>query len=261
MINLELHQLKMLNAQLAEGTIGLDCPDIEGSGAWDVMAGYIKDMSPEHIWSLTHITEKRALSWLAERLAKDSLVVEVGSFMGCSAAIMAHANPGIQIKSIDLFDTLDDSVRNDMQIYYASQYKDRVDSFLGEDCRRTRDNVAQRLAHYTNIEFIQGQSPDEFTDTGLDNIDVYFEDANHHNPGLASNLNFWLPRVKPGGLVVLHDYRPWLPERYVVKIHDSIQRFPDVEGHVRQLMGQGWTMQGRVRGMVFLTKPSSNPSV
>lgn len=248
MIDLNLYELKMLNASLAEGTIG-----IEQSGKWNPVAAYTQDLSPERSGCLLHLTEQRALAWIAQRLPQNGRVVEVGSFMGCSAAIMSHANPSLRIVSIDLFDTDNDHERDQMQAYYADLEAERIAQFLGQPgLRRTLARLQQRLAHYPNIELVQGSSPDAFVDSDLDQIDLYFEDAQHRDPGLTANIDFWEPRVRPGGLILLHDYRPWLPETYG---GSWPLRFPDVEQALRRLLGQGWRLEGRISGLAILSRP------
>jgi len=228
----------------------------EGS-PWDVAGGYLLDVSPEHVGSLTTITEKRALDWIARQLPRGSLVVEVGAFQGASAAILAHANPHIQVKSIDVFDPELDQDRSELQANYANFYQQRIEQFLGQGARRTRDQVAAKFAALTNLEFIEGYSPRDFDHTGIEGIDVYFEDAFHHNPNLRQNLEFWCARVRSGGIVVLHDYRPWLPQRYAepFKANDSRWRWVDVETEVDRLLAEGYQLVGTVSSLAILRKP------
>jgi SAM-dependent methyltransferase len=256
MIDIKLHELKLLNAQLAEGTVGLDHPDRDERTAWDIMAGYLKDVSPDRVGCLMTATEQRAMAWIAERLPWGSRVLEVGSFLGASAAIMAHANPSIEVKTIDVFDTLDDGQRTDMQKYYAEHHKDLIESFLAPGQRRTRAALAARLAHYPNLELIEGDSPRDFYDQDLGLFDVYIEDATHHNPALEKNILLWTGRLRSGGLIILHDYRPWLPKRYSEKNTGLPNwRFPDVEVWVARLRLSGYKFLGSVSGLAIMSKP------
>ena len=45
-------------------------------------------------------------------------------------------------------------------------------------------------------------------------IDLLFIDGDHHTNFVLKDLRFWVPKVKPGGLVVGHDYgdRNWGPQ-------------------------------------------------
>ncbi|QCO07141.1 hypothetical protein D3867_35150 (plasmid) [Azospirillum argentinense] len=54
---------------------------------------------------------------------------------------------------------------------------------------------------------IQGYSPDDVMDWDQE-IDVYFDDSVHQNPGFRRNLEFWERFVKPGGIICGDDYKP-----------------------------------------------------
>jgi SAM-dependent methyltransferase len=255
MIDIKLTELKMLTARWAESAMGLSI-DKEGQEfpEWNCLAGYMESVAPEWPHSLSHPTEMRALDWIVRQLPPGSRVLEVGSFMGVSAAVMAHANPQVSVQSIDVFSKWNNST--EIQKSYLRLWQPQVDRFLGEGAIRSREACAERLAHYPNLQLIEGASPHEFQDTEITDIDLYFEDANHDNPGLASNLDFWCKRVKSGGLVLLHDYRPWLPRSYdrpPRNIHPT--RMPDVVTEVFKLIGKGYDLLGSVSSLAILRKP------
>jgi SAM-dependent methyltransferase len=265
MIDLDLVNLKLLNAQLVECTIGEKYTTDDNKIGWSPKLAYLQGVASEEAWSLTHITEKKAIDWIARRLPKNSLVVEVGSFVGASAAIWANANSEIHVKAVDLYD----------QEKWAgiansdpAQYESTVDAFLpiaklAQEFLQgpiTVENVRSKYTHYKNLEFLQGASPDEFVQSAINDIDVYFEDSNHSNPGLAKNIEFWCSRVKPGGLVMLHDYSPYLPMEFsdmTTTVRSGAHKFPDVEHEVNKLIAQGYTIKGTVRSLVILQKPTA----
>lgn len=263
MIDLDLVNLKLLNAQLAEGTIGEMYSTNDNKVGWSSKLAYLHGIAPEEIWSLTHITEKKAIDWIARRLPKKSLVVEVGSFVGASAAIWANANSEIHVKAIDLYDQ---KKWESIATHNPAPNGSTVDAFLPiSNLAReflqgpiTIENVRSKYTHYKNLEFLQGVSPDEFVQSAINNIDVYFEDGDHSNPGLAKNIEFWCSRVKPGGLVMLHDYSPHLPIEFAdmtATVRIGAHKFPDVEHEVDKLVAQGYTIKGTVRSLVILQKP------
>jgi SAM-dependent methyltransferase len=254
MINIELTELKMLTAAWAESTLGKCIFRPNEPVEWNTLTGYMADVAPEWPMSLSHPTEMRALDWIVRRLAPASKVVEVGSFMGVSAAVMAHANPLVQVVSIDVFDK--DGGTSPIQQVYTNMWSEKVDEFLGVGAVRSRDACAHRLAHYSNLTLVEGTSPDDFHTSELKDIDLYFEDADHDNPGLAGNLEFWCARVKPGGLVLVHDYKPWLPpmfNRPPRRIQPT--RMPDVIIEVARLIEQGYELLGTVSSLAILRKP------
>ena len=255
MIDFELNKLKMLTAAWAESTLGLSIQRPWQPSEWNTLKGYMEPVAPEWPHSLSHPSEMRALDWIVRRLGPASRIVEVGSFMGISAAVMAHANPLAEVYSIDLFDK--DNNSSYIQKAYIHVWQAQVDRYLGKGASRSRAACAERLTHYPNLSLIEGASPDDFQNSDLTDIDLYFEDADHDNPGLARNLEFWCPRVKPGGLVLLHDYKPWLPEEYN-RPPRRVQptRMPDVIVEVDRLKSQGYELLGTVSSLAILRKPN-----
>ena len=255
MIDIQLTELKMLTARWAESTIGLaDYLANPDEPVWNTLAGYMQPVAPEWPHSLTHPTETRALDWIARRLAPGSKIVEVGSFMGISAAVMAHANPQVEVISIDLFDK--DRSQSDIQQAYIHVWQSHVDKWLGEGSVRSQRACAERLAHYPNLRLVEGASPQDFYNSDITDIDIYFEDADHNDPGLTLNLEFWTARVRSGGLVLLHDYKPWLPSIYNrPPRRTQPTRMPDVIRAVPKLTAKGYEPVGTVSSLAILRKP------
>ena len=54
-----------------------------------------------------------------------------------------------------------------------------------------------------------------------DSIDVFFNDAAHYNPNDWKNIEYFRKYIKPGGLLMGHDYQ--------------VKQFPDVAVNVRRL--------------------------
>lgn len=55
-------------------------------------------------------------------------------------------------------------------------------------------------------------------------IDYIFIDGDHSDEGIRGDLAAWLPRMKPGGYVLLHDYWPYPPDHKQA----GIDWWPDV---------------------------------
>lgn len=255
MIDLELNKLKQLNAQLAEWTIGQVVAGPDGSEKWDPFAEYMKGVAPEGSSSPTHLTERKAIDWISRRLPAGALVVEVGTLLGGSAAVWANANPLIQVKAIDVFD-LDQwiSILNFDPLVADQIYQKLIGQHINNK-PWTVEVLQEKFKHYANLEFVKGISPGDFVNSELDDIDVYFEDSDHSNPGLARNLDFWCSRVKSKGLVLLHDYAPYLPEYFIKPAIKELRRFPDVESEVDRLIKAGYTLEGTVHSLAILRKP------
>jgi SAM-dependent methyltransferase len=250
MIDIELEKFEKLTLQWAENQIG---EDENREGVWDPDWVYLK--LPEwHRYSLTNKAERRFLGWISERLLPGSLIVEVGSFLGVSAAIMAHYNSKITIKAVDHYDTNNSNI----QQHYINTYGSFFAELLGPNQPRSRECLSNIWKQYPNIEFVAGNSPVDFIQTNWGPVDVYFEDSTHENPILAENINHWKSMVKPGGLILCHDYRPNLSIKFDYRHIPAEQRtklFPDVNAEVQKLIEQGYKLEGTVGTIAILRKP------
>jgi hypothetical protein len=189
--------------------------------------------------SLTTVDERKELARIVKLLPKNAVIVEVGSFMGGSAALMATANPTAQIHCFDLFE-------DDKNKSYRGNYQ--YDSFyelLGHDGDRTIENVRKVLKQFDNISLYKKKSPDGIIWDSP--VDLYFEDGLHIDPRLAMNLDFWTSKVKKDGYVLIHDCRPWLPLEHFL-------RCVDVEKSVEILLLNGYELISHVGSLVVLKK-------
>ncbi len=141
--------------------------------------------------------EMACLAALAAQVPKGGRIVEIGPFYGRSTRVMAEANPGAQITSIDTFEDAPWTRR------YAARHRG-IPRFGPEAfARYTRD--------LPNVTALRGASPS--VARGWDTpIDLYFEDAVHGNPVLAENIAFWTGHLKPGGIACGHDYTLRFPD-------------------------------------------------
>ncbi|MFK7874355.1 MAG: class I SAM-dependent methyltransferase [Paracoccaceae bacterium] len=148
------------------------------------------------------LDELAFLAALAAQVPKGGRIIEVGPLYGRSTNAMAMANPGAKVTSIDTFQPAAWTEK------YSNQFRD-IPTF----------GVAAFEAytkHLPNVEKIVGASP-RVVHNWATPIDLYFEDAIHGNPQLAENLDFWMARLRPGGIACGHDY---------------CKRFPDVKREV-----------------------------
>lgn len=63
----------------------------------------LENISKNHSMALMSTIEKKYLHELSKTIPSGGLVLEVGTFMGGSASIIAHANPNITVHSIDFY--------------------------------------------------------------------------------------------------------------------------------------------------------------
>lgn len=205
---------------------------------------FTERIGPLGKFSLCSWQDKFVLNKVASLLPPNSIVVEIGTYVGGGAAIIAHANPFIEIHTYDIYDTRP----------YGTSHYETLEQSLGvcECCQgplpRTLKNVAKSVERYTNIHLHQVDK-DEVIKFDRP-VDLFIEDSSHWNPQLAFSLSNWLPKIKVGGILMLHDFRPWSP--------NMVRRHPDVEGHVELLSNdEKWKYLGPVTNDLFLKDPTT----
>jgi predicted O-methyltransferase YrrM len=170
-------------------------------------------VSPKSKFALLSEKEKFLLFNFTTKLKAKSVVLEVGTFLGGSAVIMASANPKITIHTVDNY--YDGHDRNKPKV------ADMLREALG-DAPRSLESVQTLVGNYKNIVLHKGKSPIDFQDWNSP-IDVYFEDGWHSNPIFTQNIEFWTKFLKKDGYLILHDYRPFLPDDHPSKMFDVIK--------------------------------------
>jgi predicted O-methyltransferase YrrM len=132
-----------------------------------------------------HPLEARFLYWLAGRVPKNGLALEVGSYKGKSTAHLASGlQPTARLACVDTW-------RNDAMPY------DAVSDVLPEFLRNV--DVYRNV-----IETHRGFSAEVASNWSLP-LDLLFIDGDHSYEGCSSDLSAWLKFVRPSGWVVFHD--------------------------------------------------------
>ena len=98
-----------------------------------------------HEYSLTRISERKFLSWIAKKLPKNTQVIEIGTYLGVSAAIMAYSNPDINIKSIDSYAWVD---------YNNFFDNKKTKQFLNENAPHNIEHIKTRWNKFKNLELL-----------------------------------------------------------------------------------------------------------
>lgn len=132
--------------------------------------------------------ELMQLSVWAKAVPPGGVIVEVGSYLGLSASAWADADPSVKIYCIDTFSDLEGFIKN--------------------------------TSKYPNVIPLKGDSPNNIQYPG-DLIDIFFLDASHTNPSDLEYIEYFLPLIKPGGLLCGHDY--------------GDMRYPDIMTNIKML--------------------------
>ena len=149
-----------------------------------------------HKLAMLSTEEKYCLFNMTKQLPVDSIVLEVGTNKGGSCSIMASANSEIKIHTLDLFEDWNDC------------------SYTG---------VLETLSCFVNVTVHKGNSFENFKNWNTP-IDLYFEDGAHDNPALLYSMMQWIPHLKIGGFMLVHDNNSY---------------FPDVGNNINELINRG----------------------
>lgn len=138
---------------------------------------------------LVHIDEpatqvtQRELAILLEYARDARIIVEIGTFEGKTAVALARATSG-SVYAIDPFLT----------------------GRIGISYSRIIAHVARRRSGARNLVFIRDWSTNAAGSFDLP-IDLLFIDADHSYEGVKRDWADWVPKVRDGGVVALHDVR------------------------------------------------------
>jgi len=126
---------------------------------------------------------------------------ECGVFKGSTSLIMAEYNrrykllqPGFNMHLFDSFEGLTDPAPADAGTNMVKG------DYLG-----TEDEVKHNLAEYDFIVYHRGWIPDRFPDVADRKFSFVHIDVDFYEP-VRDSLDFFLPRMVNGGVVVLDDY-------------------------------------------------------
>lgn len=130
--------------------------------------------------------------------------VEIGVQKGEYSKILLDANPDGRLYGVDPFIPYKwyrDFTRRETISAYQKEAHDRLDGYL----------------NYTFLEETSMEAVERFQDNTLDFVYI---DGNHEFSFVASDISFWLKKVRPGGIISGHDYirRPMPTQTHVHQV-------------------------------------------
>jgi O-methyltransferase len=172
--------------------------------------------------------------WLqAERLKRDGIegsFAELGVYKGETARLMHLCAPE---KTLHLFDTFEGFPATDLKdesgkaaayttLHFADTGLEKVKRYLGE---------------HPEIVYHQGYFQESIKDMENEKFALVSLDADLHKPTKAG-LEFFYPRLSPGGVIMIHDYNTDWPElmkavdTFCTGIPESLVPVPDADSTV-----------------------------
>jgi len=136
----------------------------------------------------THMTmdEREILYDTARTLPSGSVIAEVGSYLGASACFLASGGSG-RISKLYCIDTWENDA-------------------MSEGKKSTFDTFTQNTSEFIDVIIpLRGRALDMVKFMN-ESIDLLLIDGDHSYEGVTSDLRAYLPKVKAGGILFLHDW-------------------------------------------------------
>jgi predicted O-methyltransferase YrrM len=185
--------------------------------AWAPVAARFRWHGRREAWNVfTHLTvEERLLLYrLGLQQPAGAVLVEIGSYLGASASFLAAAareiGGGACLHCIDTWEN----------------------QGMSEGGRDTWSEFQTNVRPYGSIIVPHRGRSAEIGTSFQQPIDLLFLDGDHSYEGCRADAEVWLSRVRPGGILVMHDYG-WAEG--VQRVVREIVRSKETErGHVLQ---------------------------
>ena len=133
--------------------------------------------------------EGKRMYEIASALPQDAVIVEVGTFWGRSASLLGQIamDRGYSLTCVDKFDPFPKAA-------WWAKKGDGRDKVLG--------NLLGRDIAFTLMAMDSAEAARRF----VGGIDLLHIDGDHRYPGVRADCDNWLPKLKPGGYVLFHDF-------------------------------------------------------
>jgi hypothetical protein len=142
------------------------------------------------------------LAQASYELPDGAVVVEIGSFLGCSTVLLAGARElrgSGKVHCVDTFDASGDE-------FSVPIYRSIRDSASGTLRERFEKNV-ERAGLGSRVQVHAGRA-DQVAASWTEAIDLLFFDGDQSREGVRCAYEAWEPFLKEGGTIVLHNSRP-----------------------------------------------------
>ncbi len=177
-----------------------------GLGVWSsLQLSALKSRKEKDITSLLQQVRRERISLLSTfesytvyTLAKSQSryegdIAEVGVYQGASAKLICEVKGERTLRLFDTYEGLPDSSEKDRGVHRNGQYACSLES------------VQNYLKDYQNVHFHQGLFPDSAADVPEAKYSFVHFDVDLYDGTLAC-LNYFYPRMIPGGVMLSHDY-------------------------------------------------------
>lgn len=138
-------------------------------------------------------------------------MAELGVWQGATARLFHHYEPNRKLYLLDTFSGFGERGR----VEEKERTGERIDArqFADTSLAEVQKTVA---AVNGNVTYIPGFFPDSATaELAAESFSFVHLDADLYQP-ISAGLEFFYPRLSPGGILVVHDYNAWVGARRAV---------------------------------------------
>lgn len=122
-----------------------------------------------------------------QSICKGKIVLEIGSLFGRSTACIAEVAE--RVHAVDTFRSSGDGQQQLEEISTLRDFKTNTEG-------------------YSNIVIHVKTSEEASREFDNESLDVIFIDGNHEYFDVMTDIEYWWTKIKPGGVMVFHDYGP-----------------------------------------------------
>ena len=157
-----------------------------------------------------HVGDMEALHTLITRIPSTGTIVEVGGLHGRSTVCAAISAPNATIYCYDLWAALITKIETDgkpvVRLNTLKTFKSYTEQFTNIIPKKLDKHLA--------------------FDWDIDNpIDMLFIDAGHRNPYDLEIIQYWIARIKTGGIISGHDY---YPNHMFPNVNDNVKKLEKI---------------------------------
>jgi cephalosporin hydroxylase len=157
---------------------------------------------------------------LVRSLPEKATIIDIGTAWGGTTRFMSKYAPSAKIVSCDPF----------AEVGWVDEWSAKFNRPY------SYESTKDYLKDLSNVVLLKGSCPEIFKDWS-DSVDMIFEDGSHEYQSVKTNLEFWRPFVKSGGIFSGHDYTNYFSQ--VIHAVDEFKEryFPNSKLHV---VGSVW---------------------
>lgn len=205
--------------------------------------GLLPHMAREMANAPVSAAQQRAQAVLARLPEGDVFGVEIGVFTGAMSRHLLQRDD-LTLCMVDAWKGNGESYKGDSGDWHASLTQEKQDAYF----QSAKDAVKFATGRVLIIRHDSVTAAAGFMDSSLDFV---FIDADHSYEGVKADIEAWLPKLRPGGLLSGHDYdNPDFPKFGVKR---AVDKFCALTGYDLEL-GENLTWFVRLPGSASISK-------